>query len=56
MENNVTTLSRLTTSTPKLDAQEIDWWEKYADVEEQFCWVQTPAMQNFFVVNTCSGL
>jgi SAM-dependent methyltransferase len=62
MENNVTTLSRLTTSTPKLDAQEIDWWEKYADVEEQFCWVQTPAMQKFFrgkylqrIIELCSA-
>jgi 2-polyprenyl-3-methyl-5-hydroxy-6-metoxy-1,4-benzoquinol methylase len=62
MENNCTALSRLNTSTPKLDAEEIDWWEKFADVEEQFCWVQTPAIQKFLrgqylhrIINLCSS-
>ncbi|MEN9565370.1 MAG: hypothetical protein RLZZ69_566 [Cyanobacteriota bacterium] len=62
MQNNSTVLSRLNTSTPKLDAQEIDWWEKFADVEEQFCWVQTPTMQKFFrgkylqrIIELCSA-
>jgi 2-polyprenyl-3-methyl-5-hydroxy-6-metoxy-1,4-benzoquinol methylase len=62
MQNNSTVLSRLNTSTPKLDAQEVDWWEKYADVEEQFCWVQTPTMQKFFrgkylqrIIELCSA-
>lgn len=30
-----------------LDAAEAAWWERYADVEEEFCWVQTPAIQSF---------
>ncbi|MEN9519775.1 MAG: hypothetical protein RLZZ381_2363, partial [Cyanobacteriota bacterium] len=62
MQNNSTVLSRLNTSTPKLDAQEVDWWEKFADVEEQFCWVQTPTMQKFFrgkylqrIIELCSA-
>ncbi|MGV3721629.1 MAG: class I SAM-dependent methyltransferase, partial [Actinomycetota bacterium] len=24
-----------------LDAAERQWWERYADVEDEFCWVQT---------------
>jgi 2-polyprenyl-3-methyl-5-hydroxy-6-metoxy-1,4-benzoquinol methylase len=32
-------------STPELDRQELDWWQKFAAVEEKFCWVQTPSVQ-----------
>jgi 2-polyprenyl-3-methyl-5-hydroxy-6-metoxy-1,4-benzoquinol methylase len=62
MENNSIASSRLNTSTPKLDAEENDWWEKFADVEEQFCWVQTPAIQKFLrgkylrrIIELCSS-
>jgi 2-polyprenyl-3-methyl-5-hydroxy-6-metoxy-1,4-benzoquinol methylase len=34
-------------STPELDRQELDWWQKFAEVEEKYCWVQTPAIQRF---------
>ena len=33
------------TSPTGLDAQEMAWWREFADVEEEFCWVQTPAIQ-----------
>lgn len=62
MENNSITFSRLNISTPKLDADEMNWWEKFADIEEQFCWVQTPAIQKFLrgkylrrIVDLCSN-
>jgi SAM-dependent methyltransferase len=38
---------RLYSSTPDLDDAELGWWRKFADVEERFCWVQTPAVQRF---------
>jgi len=34
-------------STPELDRQELDWWQKFAEVEEKYCSVQTPAIQRF---------
>ncbi|MGV3721631.1 MAG: methyltransferase domain-containing protein [Actinomycetota bacterium] len=34
-------------STPPLDAAELEWWEQYADVEDYYCWVQTPAIRRF---------
>ena len=34
-------------STPEMDAAEAGWWTKYADVEDRFCWVQTPTIQSF---------
>jgi SAM-dependent methyltransferase len=36
---------RLETSTPELDRAEALWWERYAEVEEQFCWVQPPRIR-----------
>lgn len=39
--------SRLDLSTPELDIAELDWWERFAEIEEFFCWVQTPAIQRF---------
>jgi SAM-dependent methyltransferase len=36
---------RLRRSTPELDAAELAWWREFSDVEEAFCWVQTPAIQ-----------
>jgi SAM-dependent methyltransferase len=38
---------RLYNSTPDLDDAELRWWRKFADVEDRFCWVQTPAVQRF---------
>lgn len=34
-------------STPELDAAERLWWERFAEVEERFCWVQKPFIQRF---------
>ena len=34
-------------SPTDLDAAENAWWQEYADVEEEYCWVQTPAIQKF---------
>jgi len=28
-----------------LDQAELLWWQRYADVEDTYCWVQTPAVQ-----------
>lgn len=36
---------RIPEKTPELEAAEIAWWQKFADVEERFCWVQTPSIQ-----------
>lgn len=32
-------------SSPELDAAEFAWWEEFAEIEERFCWVQTPHVQ-----------
>lgn len=37
--------TRLLRSNPQLDAAEQDWWNTFADVEDEFCWVQTPNFQ-----------
>jgi SAM-dependent methyltransferase len=34
-------------TTAALDAAERAWWQSYAEVEDQYCWVQTPAIQRF---------
>jgi 2-polyprenyl-3-methyl-5-hydroxy-6-metoxy-1,4-benzoquinol methylase len=34
-------------STPEIDAAELAWWEKFSGIEEQFAWVQTPAIQRY---------
>jgi ubiquinone/menaquinone biosynthesis C-methylase UbiE len=36
---------RLTASTEALDAAEQSWWRQFGEVEEQYCWVQTPAVR-----------
>ncbi len=38
-------MTRHLTTTPALDRAEQDWWTEYADLEERFCWVQTPFVQ-----------
>jgi len=30
---------------PGLDELEYAWWQEFSDVEENFCWVQTPLVQ-----------
>ena len=47
MKIETSTSTRLDTSTFELDAAELKWWEKFADVEERFCWVQSPVIQKF---------
>lgn len=33
-------------STPaETERLELEWWRTFAEIEEKFCWVQTPAMQ-----------
>ncbi len=39
--------SRLDQTTPALEQAEQAWWQRFAEVEDQFCWVQTPAIQRF---------
>ncbi|MDB5299170.1 MAG: putative Trans-aconitate 2-methyltransferase [Phycisphaerales bacterium] len=34
-------------SSTELNTAELAWWEKFAELEERFCWVQTPAIQRF---------
>ncbi len=36
---------RLHETTTELEAAEVAWWERFTDVEERFCWVQTPFIQ-----------
>lgn len=38
-------MSRYPCSTPELDEAERRWWSDNGDLEEQFCWVQTPSVQ-----------
>lgn len=40
-------IGRLQNSTPDLDAAEAEWWRIFAEMEERFCWVQTPALQQY---------
>lgn len=40
-------MSRLEASTPELDRAELDWWEENGELEERYCWVQTPRVQHF---------
>ena len=37
---------RLPRPDAELDDAELAWWEKYADIEEEYCWVQTPQVQH----------
>src|SRR5579862_8764362 len=32
-------------SNPELDAREVAWWDQFATLENDFCWVQTPEIQ-----------
>ena len=32
-------------SPPGVDEQELAWWQEFSDVEEEFCWAQTPQIQ-----------
>lgn len=50
-KNDTSTFARLETSTSELDAAEIEWWEKFADIEERFIWVHTPAIQKVLRAN-----
>lgn len=34
-------------SSPELDEAERQWWERYAWVEEEYCWVQPPEIHRF---------
>jgi len=36
---------RLPVSNPSLDKAELEWWEKYSEVEDRFCWVHTQYIQ-----------
>jgi 2-polyprenyl-3-methyl-5-hydroxy-6-metoxy-1,4-benzoquinol methylase len=38
---------RWESSPPGADDAEIGWWQEFSDVEEKYCWVQTPAIQRF---------
>ena len=37
---------RLSCSTAELDAAERDWWRRFAEVEEDYCWVQPEWVQS----------
>lgn len=36
---------RWETPPPGTDEQELAWWQEFSDVEEEFCWAQTPSIQ-----------
>ncbi len=38
-------MPRYPTTTAELDEAERRWWSENGDIEESFCWVQTPAVQ-----------
>jgi cyclopropane fatty-acyl-phospholipid synthase-like methyltransferase len=33
-------------ASPELQAQEINWWNTFAELEDRYAWVQTPALQS----------
>jgi SAM-dependent methyltransferase len=40
-------MGRYASTSPELDDAEQRWWREYGDLEEEFCWVQTPRVQRF---------
>jgi len=38
-------IGRLRETTPELEARELLWWQTFAELENRFAWVQTPALQ-----------
>lgn len=38
-------MARYDTTTDALDRAEQEWWAAHGDLEERFCWVQTPAVR-----------
>jgi SAM-dependent methyltransferase len=38
-------MTRHAATTPDLERAEQEWWQRHADLEERFCWVQTPRLQ-----------
>jgi 2-polyprenyl-3-methyl-5-hydroxy-6-metoxy-1,4-benzoquinol methylase len=38
-------MTRYQATTPVLDQAERDWWAEHGELEERFCWVQTPLVQ-----------
>jgi ubiquinone/menaquinone biosynthesis C-methylase UbiE len=38
-------MARYPTTTNDLDRAEQEWWQRHADLEERFCWVQPPEVQ-----------
>lgn len=40
-----TAYRRSKSTTPDVEARELEWWQMFAEVEERFSWVQTPPMQ-----------
>ena len=37
---------RPATTSAELQAQEINWWNTFAELEDRYAWVQTPALQS----------
>lgn len=50
------TSERWETSPSGMDKAENDWWLEFADVEEEYCWVQTPELQKFLRGNYISKI
>jgi 2-polyprenyl-3-methyl-5-hydroxy-6-metoxy-1,4-benzoquinol methylase len=40
-------MGRYASTSPELDDAEQRWWRENGDLEEKFCWVQTPRIQRF---------
>jgi SAM-dependent methyltransferase len=36
---------RMPSTSPEIDQIENEWWARYAEIEDKYCWVQTPAIQ-----------
>jgi hypothetical protein len=30
------------------ESKELEWWQEFAELEERFAWVQTPAVQRIY--------
>lgn len=43
--NNLTNTKRPETTPPEIELKELEWWKNFAELEEQFAWVQPPEMQ-----------
>ena len=44
---NITLPRRPIATTPELDDAELEWWERFGDLEEDYCWVQPDRVRHY---------